>query len=425
MRRLLCNSTVVTAILAILVVPANATSPRAASGDHRQPAHGMPVVLTGKDLPFLIGKPIASIRVIDMAGQAVPFQVDEITESGEYVLDRGEAPNTGNGNGVFDRQDEIVFLWGDADGGPDILAHERMDGLVLLSGGSGLRAVIIRADPSLPLSSRRYIEYDHATQRVSTPYYYANFAKDRFHFLRAGVKDFSGGGGFIDLTNELRVEILLRTLFGIVPIRYTEDNMVCFVRRYKVGPIRLIRRGDFHLNLGMGVKSSRAAVNQICYPQLVEVPVRVNLPVRFRTLFSQAHVEMTPIIREGGRRFRFEVPSENIILPIGGDRLDTLHAAIPVGKMFTVRHHGNTGYGWLLNTTMNPAHLAGSGFVIRRPPSGRRGVAECGFRLTVRDVPRGNYYITNRVVFSSGRSGDIERLGRSVSYPIGVDLSRM
>jgi len=405
-------------------------------------AHAIPasqVIITGKDLPHLLGKPIASIRVLDTDGKAIPFQIDEVTDDGEYVLDRGELPNTDKGTGLLDRNDEVVFLWDDAgnhsvssqnsnspdtksiNGSNDINGKNNNDGIVVFTRGSASRAVIIRLDSSIPLSPKKYINYDHATQRVVTPYYYADFAKDRFHFVRAGVMDFRSGksGKYVDLVNELRVEILLKTLFGLIPVRYTEDNIVCLVRRYKAGPIRLIRRGDFHLNLGLGVKGSKASVDQICYPQAVKVPVYVHLPIRFRTLFSQAHIEMTPVVREAGRAYTFSAPSEAIAFPAGGAEIDTLCEALPVGRMFTLLD-GGTGYGWLLNTTMNPEHLGGSGFVVRRPPSGRAGIAECGFRLTVRDVPRGNYYITNWVVFSGGKDGDVRGLGKTVNLPVRV-----
>ena len=404
------------------------------------PAAASHVILTGKDLPHLLGKPIASIRVLDMGGKAIPFQIDEVTDDGEYVLDKGEMPNTENGTGLLDEGDEIVFLWDDAgnppessknpdpagisdsidnNGGNDnINGKNSIDGLVVFSRGSASRAVIIRLDKSIPLSTKKYIDYDHAAQRVVTPFYYADFAKDRFHFLRAGVRDFRSGK-FIDLTNELRVEILLKTLFGLIPVRYTEDNIVCLVRRYKAGPIRLVRRGDFHLNLGLGVKGSRAAVDQICYPQAVQVPVYVHLPIRFRALFGQAYIEMTPVVREAGRAFTFSAPSAGAAFPVGGADIDTLCEALPAGRMFTLLN-GATGYGWLLNTTMDPAHLGGSGFVMRRPPPGRAGIAECGFRLTVRDVPRGSYYITNWVVFPGGRDGDARRLGEAVNLPVRV-----
>jgi len=390
-----------------------------------------PVVITGKDLPRFLGKPIASIVVMNGSGAAIPFQIDEVTKDGEYVLDKGESPNVKAGNGLLDERDEIVFLWNDADiavtgadTGIDTGVNNNTDnGIsadITLTRGNEKRTVKIFLDAasSLPRSSKSYINYNHNTGRVSTPYYYAEFAKDRFHFVRAGVMNFASGR-YVDLTNELRVEILLKTLFGLIPIRYGEGDIVCFVRRYKVGPIRLIRRGDFHLNLGLGVKGSKAAVNQICYSRVVKVPVYVHLPIRFRTLFGQAHVEMTPVIRDAGRRFIFAVPSRKLYFPISGADIDTLQQSMPLRQMFTLKN-GVLGYGWILDATTPPEHISGSGFVMRRPGTRGTGLAECGFRLTVRDVPRGNYYITNWVLFSGGNSGDIEKLGKGLMEPVVI-----
>ncbi|MDR0308220.1 MAG: hypothetical protein LBI42_15505 [Chitinispirillales bacterium] len=358
-----------------------------------------PIILTGKELPKLLGNSVASIRVLDLRGNAIPFQIDQVTSDGEYVLSQGKNPNTGAGDSAaLGPKDEIVFLWNDADIFSDDSPSAR-DGeeVVILTRGRSKRIVTVRADSSIPLSKKRYIEYDHARSHISTPYYYADFGKDRFHFVKAGVKDFKSGR-YVDLTNELRVEILLKAAWGLIPVRYTEDNIVCLVRRYKAGPIRLIRRGDFYLDLGLSMKGSKAAVNQICYPQMVEVPVYVNLPVRFRTFFSHAHIEMTPVLREEARAFKFSVPNEPLLLPVAGNKLDTLYNMVPDGKMHVVSD-GSLGYGWFLSTTMNPAHMSASGFLLRRPSSRRGGVAECGFRLSVRDVPKGSYHIINKVVF--------------------------
>lgn len=382
-----------------------------------------PAIIAGRELPRLLGKPISSIVVLNGRGAAIPFQIDEVTKEGEYVLDMGESPNAGDGNGVLDEQDEIAFLWDDAD---TVGADGGVEGAwaVTLSRGSERRVVYAAVDSgrSVRRSTKRYIDYNHAAGRVATPYYYAEFAKDRFHFVRAGVRD-GASGGYVDLAGELRVEILLTTLFGLVPIRYGEGDLFCFVRRYKAGPIRLIRRGDFHLNLGLGVRGSRAAVNQICYPRAVGVPVYVHLPIRFRALFSRAHIEMTPEVRDAGRGFVFSVPSAGLSFPVVGGDVDTLSLTAPLNKMYTLKR-GAVGYGWLLNTTMDAAHIAGSGFVMRRPGAKPGALAECGFRLSVRDVPRGNYYITNWVLFPGGQPGDLERLSKTIGMPIIVNSEK-
>ncbi|HEX7510473.1 MAG TPA: hypothetical protein VF335_04180, partial [Chitinivibrionales bacterium] len=307
---------------------------------------------------------------------------------------------------------EIVFLWEDADTtGPsgDAPSPDTPRGIpavgdngtwITIEHASQKRYVRLVDNDTLPLSEVRYIRYDDATKTVTTPCYYAVFAAERFHFVKAGVKDFTTGS-YIDITRELRIQLYFRALWGLVPISYSENSMFCFVKRYKVGPIRLIRRGDFHLNLGLWIKGSRAAVNQLCYPDMVRVPVNVHLPLRFRSLFGQAYIEMTPVIDTGCRLFSFRAPQYDIAFPFkGARRIDSLVAANPNHGLMTV-HNGSTGYGWLLDANMQETYLQGSGFVMRKP-SERGGLCDCGFRLTVRDLPKGDYLITNWVLFSSG-----------------------
>jgi hypothetical protein len=181
--------------------------------------------------------------------------------------------------------------------------------------------------------------------------------------------------------------------------------MVCLVKRYKVGPIRLIRRGDFHLNLGLFFQGSHAAVNQICYPQLVRVPVYVHLPMRFRTLFKEAYIEMTPVFRKEGADFSFDVASRDLSFPLGSARrFDTLVETNPNHTCMTA-HNGFLGYGWLLDAAIDDRLLSGSGYRVTLP-SDRGGIGQCGFRLTVRDLPKGYYLIGNWVLFSgSGARG--------------------
>ena len=46
------------------------------------------------------------------------------------------------------------------------------------------------------------MNYDEKSETVTTPFYYATFGHDRFHFVKAGVRDFTGAA-YIDLTDEL------------------------------------------------------------------------------------------------------------------------------------------------------------------------------------------------------------------------------
>jgi hypothetical protein len=362
-----------------------------------------PIVLNGAMVPELLGAKIASLRVVTSGGKPVPFQIDEVTASGEYVCPQGDSPNADSANGVLDRQDEIVFLFEDIDsaGTPSDMnkpaVEKQRRSRVTIRNGPQARTVFIVADtlPEKPVKS--YLEYDQAQQLLCTPYYYAQFGKNRFHFVRAGCMDFTTGM-YVDLTNELRVEIKFSALWGLLPIRYTEENIICKVTRYKAGPIRLIRRGDFYLELGLGIRGSKAVVYQLCYPQLVKVPVRTSLPFRFSTFFREAYIEMTPVIRKTATGFRFIVPSTGYPGDLSGKRsIDTLLRVVPKkGYLVT---DGDKGFEWVTVLAVDDRLLDGSGYVVRRPSS-RNGMAECGFKLVVNDLPKGSYDIINWVFFS-------------------------
>ncbi|MFW6245154.1 MAG: hypothetical protein ACOC36_04625, partial [Fibrobacterota bacterium] len=144
-------------------------------------AFSEPVVLSGDMLPEMLGEPVQSLRVLDSDENAIPFQVDEVTSEGEYVLFEGDKPNSASGNGVLDKQDEIVFLLEDGDTAVSRF-DEKSEGVVVRMGeGKSQRAVYVRSDGSIPLSDVSYIKYDDSKQHITTPFYYATFGRNRFH----------------------------------------------------------------------------------------------------------------------------------------------------------------------------------------------------------------------------------------------------
>jgi hypothetical protein len=132
---------------------------------------------------------------------------------------------------------------------------------------------------------------------------------------------------------------------------------------------------------------------------MVRVPVYVHLPVRFRTFFREAYIEMTPVLRNEAKGFYFDVPSQGVVLSFPSEReTDTLIKVNPNHSCMSV-HNLSIGYGWLLDAAMDPRYLEGSGYIFKSP-SERGGIGHCGFRLTVRDLPKGYYLIGNWVLFS-------------------------
>jgi hypothetical protein len=372
------------------------------------PCIAEPIIILGNMVPAFLGKPIERLRVVNHAGDAIPFQIDEVSPDDDYICPSGKEPNSGNG--VLDSADEIVFLWEDA----DTLDAARGNGLdssqqphtifpsdhrIAVGHANQTRYVFLVDSPSIALSTVRYISYDEKNEIVTTPCFKAAFEGGRFHFVNAWIKDFSNDAYF-ELTNELRIKICFRALWGLIPITYSENNIVCLVKRYKAGPIRLIRRGDFYLQLGLWLKGSHAAVNQLCYPDMVRVPVYVHLPIHFSNLFSQAYIEMTPVLSKNADKFTFRVPQHDIEFQC--DRPGKIDSLVPINpnQAFMTVENGAIGYGWLLDASMQSTYLDGSGFVFCKPTN-RKGLCHCGFRLSMCDLPKGDYSITNWVVFSN------------------------
>lgn len=382
-----------------------------------------PIVIKGSALKNLLGTPVEKIRFCTRDSQAVVFQIDEVTNDGEYVCSEGEKPNSDSGNGILDSLDELVFLWEDCQPVSEQESLQLSDNMTRLrvSRGDEIREIYISKDSAIPLSSECYMHYDHRNRMLKTPWYYAQFAEDRFHFVKAGVKT-AGTDKYIDLTDELRIEILLRALWGLIPIRYSEDNMVCLVKRFKTGPLRLIRRGDFHLNLGLGLKGSRAIVNQICYPRIIKVPVYVHAPVRFGSFFRDAYIEMTPVLKNVPG-FSFRIPQASFSRNISGDQnLDTMINLLPNNQFMAVSDD-SVGYGWVLKAEIVQQYLQNSCFLYRKP-SLRSGSADCGFRLNIHNLPKGYYEITNWVLFQSGSFANFKNEFKSVLKPVIVSTAQ-
>jgi hypothetical protein len=386
-----------------------------------------PIIIKGSMVPDLLGLPLSELRVCSGDGRCIPFQVDECTADGEYICNQGKDPNSNSGNGLLDDQDEIVFLRKDCDfcpdtlsdypasvGGKNVIVHT-----LIINEHEKCRRIYCTNDTGIHLSDKKYIYYDHEKQYLETTHYYAQFGKDQFHFLRAGLLN-SGNNTWVHLCRELRVELMLKAFWGLLPIHYTENNLVCYVRRYKVGPVRLIRRGDFHLRIGLGVKGSRAAVNQICYPELVQVPVNVHVPFRLGTLFKEAWMEMAPIIDSAGIPFSFSIPECGYSrLPSDTGIVDTLIPCNPDNNLFTIIRD-NLGIGWVLTTNIPHKMTDGSGFISRKP-SPRGSPAEYGFRLQLKDLPSGYYLLTIWVLFTEQSQPALDRTFEAITHPAMID----
>lgn len=82
-----------------------------------QRLHTAPIVVTGKQVIGISRFSIATYRLFRSSpegkAEPIPFQIDEINEDGDYVLDQGKDITAKTGNGIFDTQDELCFMGDD------------------------------------------------------------------------------------------------------------------------------------------------------------------------------------------------------------------------------------------------------------------------------------------------------------------------
>ncbi|MCX6118349.1 MAG: hypothetical protein NT027_12460 [Proteobacteria bacterium] len=79
--------------------------------------HTAPIVIKGKSVSAIARYPNDKYRLFRTtpsgAAEAIPFQIDEINDDGDYVLDQGQDVTKNTGNGIFDVQDELSFMGDD------------------------------------------------------------------------------------------------------------------------------------------------------------------------------------------------------------------------------------------------------------------------------------------------------------------------
>ncbi len=385
--------------------------------------HGEPIVITGALLPMLCGKPLHTIRVLDSDNKPIPFQIDEISPEGEYICDKGESPNTNLSNGILDSRDEIAFLTNNLLP-VDSLAQKRdykknAATSDIFVEASNKRTYLIRivSKSTFPLSSDHTITYDPVKDLVETPWYFAQFDKGKFHFLQAGIKS-SGSEHYQNIAGLLHVNIFFKTLIGNFKFQLNQDNLDCPVKRYKIGQIRLIKRGDFSLHLSFLFRVSKAAVNQICYAQMVCVPVSLHAPIRFKSFFSEAYIEMAPAITQAGDGFTYAIPSIHASFVVGAKKTPAHVIKTNPNHVAATFFKDSLGYTWYLDAGIDSIFLRESSFFLRR--SGlASNQTECGYKLSINDLPIGRYPIVNWIFFAHSNE-DLAESIRPLSVPATI-----
>ena len=259
-----------------------------------------PVVIAGVKFPNVRTRPVAHLRLLafrDGNAIPVPFQIDERTQAGEYVMTR-PAGVRDRDDGLFDDNDELVFMALDAGkrGDPKAggFSPAGRDEIELTDPVTKARAyaylAFFASDPP-SLSPVSYMQYQETPEydKLVTPYYTLRFPKNNV-FIRDIMIHPAAGGNGRDFMDRIKMRLGVDILGGYWSVGRTEENFVSQVLGVARGPVRVIRQTDTRLVILLHLKSPSAVVNGSFYPCSFQFPSMLSLPFRMDLVASDASI---------------------------------------------------------------------------------------------------------------------------------------
>jgi hypothetical protein len=266
-----------------------------------------PIVLKGEQVPDFAGAREADFRVFASRGgklEAIPCQMDERNQWGEFVVTKGKRVTPDQDNGAFDDNDEVVFVTRDlgakADkaqvpGGPKKVYEVEVTDPITSSKGYAYVATYAGNAPAP--SSVDYVKYEEQGEGLAKAMNYElGFLKvtSGIDFNHVVVSKQAGGDG-LNHMDKLKVRVMqnLRRGFTLgIPTRLdrTEKNFLVKVYGYKDGPVRALRVMKVNLQLIWKLPAPGATVNSVFYPEWIEWPVPINLP--FKPTWAFYNIEL-------------------------------------------------------------------------------------------------------------------------------------
>jgi len=246
-----------------------------------------PVVIKAEKIPGLVGSPRESLALLaDVEGRRVPipFQIDPVDESGEFILGDPDDPLTvATPPGSLGASDEVVFMAGDL--GP---------GTGPLPGLADAHRIEVRFDKSPPRccwigrwtrgppprSKLDFIGYENKGQEESviTPHYVQVLPRGGLFFKDLFISARAGGNGK-DLFDRLKMRSEM-TIIGGIKFDFSDSDFRSAVTGVRDGPVRVIRRNKTALELFLGLSTPSVTVDALFYRDSYEVPSTLNIPFR-------------------------------------------------------------------------------------------------------------------------------------------------
>lgn len=360
------------------------------------------VEISGKELPSLLGQPVASIRLYASpsggAAQAIPFQVDERDEKGQWLMD-----SAASSAGTFDPQDVLLFHIDDA--GLQIQASALPPAKARVElGVAGKFAYVTAEENPGPKSTKSYVRYQAGQDRVSTAFYDIGF-----NARQALVQDLlvlQNGQAKVDILDRFKVRFNL-AIKNFFDFKIEEGDVEARVAGVKVGPIRVIRRVVATKKLGPINVIPKSVTDFLFYPNWVEVPTRIQNPIDGPKFLEDKTQGLS------GYDLSATANGSQLYTSLGGAAVtlngqpEPAEQALAQGAATWWALTGQTGSlvvgiqndGKLEQLGIRPSLRVIDDAKVSSPPESEAGSCFVGFDLPYHKIPKGSFLIKVRQVF--------------------------
>ena len=262
-----------------------------------------PVVLSGRQLPSLLERPLGRMSLYASRGgnlAPIPFQVDRRNRRGEFEIFPEEKDHR------FDENDECVFMVADAgeklEAMPDRFEILGATEIVLTDPKTQERLFVyalLFPDEPPERSSRDYVTYHSAKDTVETATYRVVFSQEKpflvtaIHWKEAETQRYAQ-----DYTDTMKVRHRGK-LFHQFDFLRTEDDYTSRVIGVKDGPVRVIRQTLNRVRVLWKLRTPTIAVDYIHYANAFFMDTRINPRFKPGLFFSDLETVMTVDSRPG------------------------------------------------------------------------------------------------------------------------------
>ncbi len=262
-----------------------------------------PVVLTGADVPPLLGRPIKVLGLYALdAGELIPipFQIDRRDETGVYQIPAGDAARAAEADAVLDRNDEWVFMASDVGEKtarmPDRLGASAGVEIELRDPHTGRRAWVYglvfeeRPPQTTPTD---YVVYDRASDAVESETIRIGYSRERPFLIDTILwKEAETRRYARNFTDTMKIRHRGK-LLRAVPFERTERDYTSQVTAVKDGPVRVIRTTSNRVRVLWRLKTPSIHIDFVHYANAFFMDTRLDLPFKPGLFFSDVETVMS------------------------------------------------------------------------------------------------------------------------------------